>query len=88
MARSGLPVDRFSEILMVTERLAGDYLQLKGDGAITISMQVDENTVEIEFEAEAGRPSNLTLLALERLADRNWQEQREAGVATGFAVRA
>ena len=87
IARTDLPIDRFSEVLMATERLAGDYLQSEGDGAVIISMQADDDAVEVEFEAERSGTSKLTLLALERFADRSWQNERDTGIATGFAVR-
>lgn len=83
-ARSGLSVDRFADLLVLTEQVASDLL--RHDDTVTVSLTAFHWGVEVNFETVGMEPSELTRLALERLADRHWQRVETQGATTGFAV--
>ncbi|HEX6946918.1 MAG TPA: hypothetical protein VF246_06175 [Acidimicrobiia bacterium] len=83
-ARSSLSVDRFSDLLVLTEQVATDLLGAATDSDVQVSLTSQDHGVEVVFAAGA-QPSEVTRLALDRLADRHWQGSRDGRHVTGFA---
>lgn len=82
-ARSGLSVDRFSDLLLLTEQVASDFLA--GEGPVVVALTAESGAVEVTFESFADRPGELSRFAIESLADRHWSEPTPTGQITGYA---
>lgn len=82
-ARSGLSVDRFADLLVLTEQLASDLLT--GPEPVVVSLAAEDGRVDITFEAASGELGQVSRMAIESLADRHWEEQASKGLLTGFS---
>lgn len=83
-ARAGLTVDRFSDLLVLTEQVAGDLLGAESDSEVVVSLITRDSEVEVVFESGIA-PQQVTRLALERLADRHWHQPDGPTIVTGFS---
>lgn len=82
-ARSGLGMDRFSDLLVLTEQVASDLLA--GDDPVVVSLTADTDTVEITFATASAGPGRVSRLAIESLADRHWDEPSADGHLIGYS---
>ncbi len=86
-ARAGLSVDRFADLLVLTEQVASDLLASAADRDVEVSLTAEDHRVDVVFQSETA-PSEVTRLALGRLADRHWQESEDGAHLTGFSIGA
>ncbi len=82
-ARSGLSVDRFADLLVLTEHVASDLLS--GTEPVVVSLAAEDGRVDVTFESLSDRPGEVSRMAIESLADRHWDEQASEGHLTGFS---
>lgn len=78
-------MDRFYDLLVLTEQIAADLLGSDSARAVKVSLATRDKGVEVLFESEA-TPAGVTRLTLERLADRHWVETDDSMTITGFSV--
>ena len=86
-ARAGLTVDRFSDLMVLTEQVAVDLLGAASDQDVVVSLSADTEGVEVVFESQTA-PTEVTKLALTTLADRQWEDQNGGALVTGFSITA
>jgi hypothetical protein len=84
-ARSGLSLDRFSDLLVLTEQVTVDLLERSTDRDVEVALSAGEEGVQVVVTAQVP-PSKVTRLALERMSDRHWVESDDGAHVTGFVM--
>lgn len=82
-ARSGLSVDRFADLLVLTEQVASDLLA--GSEPVMVSLAAEDGRVDITFESASRAPGEVSRMAVTSLADRHWEQETSGGHLTGFS---
>ena len=83
-----LGLDRFQDLLVLTDRVVSEMLELPGATTVRVSFSIAGDALEMIVEATGAdeAPSQISELALSVLADEHWHTITENGVTAGFSL--
>ena len=87
-APSGLSVDRFQDLLVLSSRLTSEITEASDVDAFSLSMATADGTVQLVMVGRGAKSevSRVSGMAMDRLTDRWWQVLDERGLEAGFVM--
>lgn len=83
-----LGLDDFHDLLVVTDRVVSDMLELPQATSVKVSVSIADSALAVTVEAIGANdvPAPISDLALSVVADEHWRAVTESGVVTGFTL--